>query len=61
MKENILFGKPFDVEKYSAVVYACALVEVGRLKIRGCLTLNASCCTAKINALSFKRFGVVLL
>ena len=29
VKENILFGKPFDVEKYSAVIYACALVEVG--------------------------------
>ena len=28
MKENILFGQPFDVEKYSAVIYACALVEV---------------------------------
>lgn len=27
MKENILFGQPFDVEKYSAVIYACALVE----------------------------------
>ncbi|XP_078352062.1 ATP-binding cassette sub-family C member 10-like isoform X2 [Oculina patagonica] len=27
VKENILFGKPFDVEKYSAVIYACALVE----------------------------------
>ena len=28
VKENILFGKPFDVEKYSAVIYACALSEV---------------------------------
>ncbi|KAJ7321461.1 Multidrug resistance-associated protein 7 [Desmophyllum pertusum] len=27
VKENILFGKPFDVEKYNAVIYACALVE----------------------------------
>lgn len=28
VKENILFGMPFDVEKYSAVIDACALVEV---------------------------------
>ncbi|KAK3750705.1 hypothetical protein QZH41_005748 [Actinostola sp. cb2023] len=27
VKENILFGQPFDVDKYSAVVDACALEE----------------------------------
>lgn len=27
VKENILFGKAFDVEKYSAVIHACALEE----------------------------------
>ena len=28
MKENILFGQPFDPEKYNAVVFACALEQV---------------------------------
>ena len=36
VKENILFGMPFDVEKYSAVIDACALVEVWK-KVRSCL------------------------
>ena len=28
VKENILFGQPFDSEKYNAVVFACALEKV---------------------------------
>lgn len=36
VKENILFGMPFDVEKYSAVIDACALVEVWK-KVRSWL------------------------
>ena len=37
VKENILFGMPFDVEKYSAVIDACALVEVWKKTVRSCL------------------------
>ena len=28
VKENILFGQPFDSEKYNAVVFTCALEKV---------------------------------
>ena len=28
VKENILFGQPFDSKKYNAVVFACALEKV---------------------------------
>ena len=39
VKENILFGKAFDVEKYSAVIYACALSEVRIIQL--CFLLGA--------------------
>ncbi len=28
VQQNILFGQPYDAERYSKVVNACALVEV---------------------------------
>lgn len=28
VRDNILFGLPYDVDKYNAVLYACALEEV---------------------------------
>ena len=27
VKENIIFGKPFDAERYAKIIYACALID----------------------------------
>ena len=43
VKENILFGQPFDPEKYSAVVFACALEQVGPVTCQGVWSYFFSC------------------
>ena len=33
VKQNILFGLPYDAEKYESVVNACALIEVSVIRV----------------------------
>ncbi len=41
LRENILFGQPFDRSRYEAVVFACALNE--DLKVKRCSILLLGC------------------
>ncbi|KNC69905.1 hypothetical protein SARC_17576, partial [Sphaeroforma arctica JP610] len=38
IRDNILFGEPYDVNKYQAVVYACALSTDFANQVKGDLT-----------------------
>ena len=59
LKENVLFGQPYDREKYNKVIAACALDQVCSLLCSGFFVENCMYSDSVLQALLFCRISKI--